>query len=83
MARVDLEADPDVVVAVREEVAAASVEDSGLDDGQVGAILDPQDLADQAAQSQNPSAVVRVVASVEVDLEGARHPLVDKDLCIH
>ena len=83
MARVDLGVDLDAVVAVKEEVAAASVEDSGLDDGQVDATLNPQDLADQEAGTQIPSVVVHVVASVEVDLEEVRRLLAGKDLCIH
>jgi hypothetical protein len=71
------------VAAAAEVVAAALVEDLGLDDGRVDAILDHQDLVDQEVQSQDPSVGVHVVASVEVDLVAARRLSVDKDLCNH
>ena len=83
MAHVALEAVLVAVVAVAEEVAVALAEDFGSGDGPVDAILDRQDLADQGAQTQIPSAVAHVVASVEVGLGEVRRPLVDKDLCSH
>ena len=83
VAHVALEAVLVAVVAVAEEVAVALAEDFGSGDGRVDAIPDRQDLADQGAQTQIPSAVAHVVASVEVGLGEVRRPLVDKDLCSH
>jgi hypothetical protein len=71
------------VVAGEEEVAVALVEDFGSDDGQVDAIPDRRDLADQGAQIQDPSVEVHVVAFAEVDLGVVRRLLVGKGLCSH
>jgi hypothetical protein len=77
------EAVPAAVVAVEEAVAVALVEDFGSDDGQVDAIPDRRDLADQGAQIQDPSVEVHVVAFAEVDLGVVRRLLVGKGLCSH